>query len=57
MGAISRETIMEKTEYVSDVDAEKKRLEGENVSRETNVDDVVNPSKEVWIVDNYVDNF
>ena len=29
MGAISRETIMEKTEYVSDVDAEKKRLEGE----------------------------
>lgn len=47
MGAISRETIMEKTEYVSDVDVEKKRLEGENVSRETNVDDVVNPSKEV----------
>ena len=45
MGAISRETIMEKTEYVSDVDVEKKRLEGENVSRETNVDDVVNPSK------------
>lgn len=29
MGAISKETIMEKTEYVSDVDAEKKRLEGE----------------------------
>lgn len=45
MGAISKETIMEKTEYVSDVDAEKKRLEVENVSRETNVDDVVNPSK------------
>ena len=45
MGAISRETIMEKTEYVSDVDVEKKRLEGENVSRETNADDVVNPSK------------
>lgn len=44
MGAISRETIMEKTEYVSDVDAEKKRLEGENVASETNVD-VVNPSK------------
>ena len=44
MGAISRETIMEKTEYVSDVDAEKKRLEGENVSRETNVD-VDNPSE------------
>lgn len=44
MGAISKETIMEKTEYVSDVDAEKKRLEGENVSRGTNVD-VVNPSE------------
>ena len=34
MGAISKETIMEKTEYVSDVDAEKKRLEGENVSQD-----------------------
>ena len=44
MGAISRETIMEKTEYVSDVDVEKKRLEGENVSHETNVD-VDNPSE------------
>ena len=44
MGAICRETIMEKTEYVSDVDVEKKRLEGENVSRETNVD-VDNPSE------------
>ena len=44
MGAISRETIMEKTEYVSDVDVEKKRLEGENVSRETNVD-VDNPTE------------
>ena len=44
MGAISRETIMEKTEYVSDVDVEKKRLEGENVSRETN-GDKVNPSQ------------
>lgn len=44
MGAISRETIMEKTEYVSDVDAEKKRLDGENVSRETIVD-VDNPTE------------
>ena len=44
MGAISRETIMEKTEYVSDVDVEKKRLEGENVASETNVD-VDNPSE------------
>ena len=42
MGAISKETIMEKTEYVSDVEVEKKRLSGENVSRETNVDDVDN---------------
>ena len=45
MGAISKETIMEKTEYVSDVEVEKKRLSSENVSRETNVDDVDNPSK------------
>ena len=44
MGAISRETIMEKTEYVSDVDVEKKRLEGENVATETN-GDVDNPSE------------
>ena len=29
MGAISRETIMEKTEYVSDVEVEKKRLASE----------------------------
>ena len=29
MGAISKETIMEKTEYVSDVEVEKKRLQGE----------------------------
>ena len=33
MGAISRETIMEKTEYITDVDVEKKRLQGENVSQ------------------------
>lgn len=33
MGAISRETIMEKSEYITDVDVEKKRLSGENVSR------------------------
>lgn len=45
MGAISKETIMEKTEYVSDVEVEKKRLSGENVADETNVDDVDNPSK------------
>ena len=44
MGAISRETIMEKTEYVSDVDAEKKRLSGENVADETN-GDVDNPTE------------
>ena len=51
MGAISKETIMEKTEYVSDVDVEKKRLEGENVSRETNVD----VDKTTDNVDNSVD--
>lgn len=48
MGAISKETIMEKTEYVSDVDAEKKRLEGEDVEKPNNSEtlkDVVNPSE------------
>lgn len=30
MGAISKETIMEKSEYVSDVEVEKKRLQSEN---------------------------
>ena len=47
MGAISRETIMEKTEYITDVDVEKKRLEGDNVSQNVsqNVDESVhNPS-------------
>ena len=29
MGAISKETIMEKSEYITDVDVEKKRLQGE----------------------------
>lgn len=36
MGAISRETIMEKTEYITDVDVEKKRLQGENVESSNN---------------------
>lgn len=31
MGAISRETIMEKREIITNVDAEKRRLEGGNV--------------------------
>lgn len=31
MGAISRETIMEKSEIITDVDVEKKRLEDENM--------------------------
>ena len=48
MGAISRETIMEKTEYVSDVDVEKKRLEGENVSQDVS-QKVDNPSDTVGI--------
>lgn len=48
MGAISKETIMEKTEYVSDVDAEKKRLSGENIEKPNNSEtlkDVDNPSE------------
>ena len=48
MGAISRETIMEKTEYITDVDVEKKRLQGENVSQ--------NVSQNGDNVDNSVDN-
>lgn len=46
MGAISKETIMEKTEYVSDVEVEKKRLSGENVSQNVS-QKVDNPSGEV----------
>lgn len=34
MGAISRETIMEKSDIVSDVEVEKKRLSGEKVSQD-----------------------
>ena len=52
MGAISKETIMEKTEYVSDVDVEKKRLEGENVECSPNGEG----SKTTDNVDNSVDN-
>ena len=48
MGAISRETIMEKTEYVSDVEVEKKRLSGENVSQDVS-QKVDNPSDTVGI--------
>lgn len=48
MGAISKETIMEKTEYVSDVEVEKKRLSGENVSQDVS-QKVDNPSEEVEI--------
>ena len=44
MGAISRETIMEKTEYITDVDVEKKRLQGENVSQNVSQNGD-NPSK------------
>ena len=36
MCAISRETILEKTEYITDVDVEKKRLQGENVESSNN---------------------
>ena len=45
MGAISRETIMEKTEYITDVDVEKKRLEGENELAKLDKD-VANVSKD-----------
>lgn len=48
MGAISKETIMEKTEYVSDVEVEKKRLSGENVSQNVSQKSD-NPSEEVGI--------
>ena len=44
MGAISRETIMEKSDIVSDVEVEKKRLSGEKVSQ--------NVSQKVDNVDN-----
>lgn len=37
MGAISKETIMEKSEYITDVDVEKKRLSGENVADYNNL--------------------
>lgn len=51
MGAISKETIMEKTEYVSDVEVEKKRLSGENVTSSPNGEHV----KTTDNVDNSVD--
>lgn len=50
MGAISRETIMEKSEIITDVDVEKKRLDGEEqLSRNptTTVNDKEKPSNEV----------
>lgn len=51
MGAISRETIMEKTEYITDVDVEKKRLQGENVDNPNNSETL----KDKENVDNSVD--
>ena len=52
MGAISKETIMEKSDIVSDVEVEKKRLSGENVDCTPNGVD----SKTTDNVDNSVDN-
>ena len=52
MGAISRETIMEKSDIVSDVEVEKKRLSGENVNGSPNGVQ----SKTTDNVDNSVDN-
>lgn len=46
MGAISRETIMEKTEYVSDVEVEKKRLKGEEKQLAKLDKDVANVPKD-----------
>ena len=51
MGAISRETIMEKTEYVSDVEVEKKRLASEKPINSGASD----KGKDKEIVDNSVD--
>lgn len=48
MGAISKETIMEKSDIVSDVEVEKKRLSGENVSQNVS-QKVDNPSGELGI--------
>lgn len=48
MGAISKETIMEKSDIVSDVEVEKKRLSGENVSQNVS-QKVDNPSDTVGI--------
>ena len=52
MGAISKETIMEKTEYVSDVEVEKKRLQGE----EPTVNDANRSRDKVGNKDDNVDN-
>lgn len=52
MGAISKETIMEKSDIVSDVEVEKKRLSGENVNRSPNGETL----KTTDNVDNSVDN-
>lgn len=50
MGAISRETIMEKSEIITDVDVEKKRLEGEEQVTQNlmeGADNKTKPSNEV----------
>ena len=52
MGAISKETIMEKSDIVSDVEVEKKRLSGENVKGSPNGVTL----KTTDNVDNSVDN-
>lgn len=52
MGAISKETIMEKSDIVSDVEVEKKRLSGENVKGSPNGETL----KTTDNVDNSVDN-
>lgn len=50
MGAISRETIMEKSEIITDVDVEKKRLEGEESELQNSskaIEDKTKPSNKV----------
>ncbi len=45
MGAISRETIMEKSEIITDVDVEKKRLEGEEQLSQKSTETVKDKTK------------
>lgn len=52
MGAISRETIMEKSEIITDVDVEKKRLEGEEQLLQKSAETVKDKEKPSGKVEN-----